>query len=153
MASGGFSISLGASFSNQERFYVLGILNSKLLFWRLRRLSNKFSGGWITCTKQFVTRLSIPTTESHDKENITRRTTVAECSERLAVAYASLRDSHSKADESLAQRIIVETERQIDDAVYGLCQLSDAEIRMVETASAKIGRQTDAPGDAADEDE
>jgi hypothetical protein len=33
--------------------YVLGLLNSSLLFWWLRQKSNVFRGGWITCTKQY----------------------------------------------------------------------------------------------------
>ncbi len=52
MASGGFTITLGEKCKYDPR-YVLGVLNSKLLFWYLENLSNVFRGGWITCTKQY----------------------------------------------------------------------------------------------------
>ena len=50
MASGGFTITLGTSAKVRPE-YVLGLLNSKLLFWQLQKLSNLFRGGWITCYK------------------------------------------------------------------------------------------------------
>src|SRR5437899_3367210 len=41
MASGGFTIALGQSAKVRPE-YVLGLLNSKLLFWRLEKTSNLF---------------------------------------------------------------------------------------------------------------
>ncbi|MBK8384065.1 MAG: hypothetical protein IPL16_19685 [Ignavibacteria bacterium] len=38
---------------------MLGVLNSSLLFWYLKKLSNLFRGGWITCTKQYFSQLPI----------------------------------------------------------------------------------------------
>ncbi|MEO6183490.1 MAG: N-6 DNA methylase, partial [Verrucomicrobiota bacterium] len=58
MASGGFTITLGAECVFKPEF-VLGILNSKLSFWFLRQISNVFRGGWITCTKQYFGELPI----------------------------------------------------------------------------------------------
>jgi hypothetical protein len=57
MASGGFSISFGDADLSTE--YLLGLLNSSLLFWYLHQVSNVFRGGWITCTKQYVGQLPI----------------------------------------------------------------------------------------------
>ena len=59
MASGGFTIALGADCPFRPE-YVLGILNSKLMFWFLGCISNVFRGGWITCTKQYFGELPIP---------------------------------------------------------------------------------------------
>ena len=42
-----------------DPLYVLGLVNSKLLFWYLRHISNRFRGGWITCTKQYFGQLPI----------------------------------------------------------------------------------------------
>ena len=57
MAGGGFSVSLRAD--DDLPLYVLGLLNSTLLFQILRSISNKFRGGWIACTKQYVGKLPI----------------------------------------------------------------------------------------------
>jgi hypothetical protein len=58
MASGGFTITVGESCVHDPR-YVLALINSRLLFWKLERLSNVFRGGWITCTKQYFGELPI----------------------------------------------------------------------------------------------
>jgi hypothetical protein len=57
MASGGFSVSLRTD--DDRSRYVLGLVNSKLLYWNLALISNKFRGGWITCTKQYFGTLPI----------------------------------------------------------------------------------------------
>lgn len=58
MAGGGFSITIEIGDYSPE--LLLGILNSKLLFKILYNQSNKFRGGYITCTKQYFENLPIP---------------------------------------------------------------------------------------------
>lgn len=65
MAGGGFSIRVDES-SGCSPEYLLGIVNSKLMFWMLQAMSNVFRGGWITCTKQYVGRLPIRRVRSSD---------------------------------------------------------------------------------------
>ena len=64
MASAGFSVTVSSE-CRMKPEYVLGLLNSRLLFWKLEQSSNVFRGGWITCTKQYFGELPIrviPTT-------------------------------------------------------------------------------------------
>jgi type I restriction-modification system DNA methylase subunit len=58
MASGGFSISLKAD-TDIDPYYVLSLINTDLLFYYLRTLSNIFRGGYVTCTKQYFRQLPI----------------------------------------------------------------------------------------------
>jgi hypothetical protein len=58
MASGGFGISLDPD-SDYSPMYVLSLINSRLLFFCLRSISNVFRGGYITCTKQYFRELPI----------------------------------------------------------------------------------------------
>jgi hypothetical protein len=67
MASGGFTIMLQDS-SPVSADYVLGLLNSPILFWILLRTSNCFRGGWITCTKQYFGELPIRVLNRHDQK-------------------------------------------------------------------------------------
>jgi adenine-specific DNA-methyltransferase len=60
MASGGFTVTISNKCALHPNF-VLGLLNSRLLFWKLREISNIFRGGWITCTKQYFGELPIRT--------------------------------------------------------------------------------------------
>ncbi|MBK8987347.1 MAG: N-6 DNA methylase [Chloroflexi bacterium] len=58
MASGGFGISFNVE-SIYSSFYLLALINSCLLFFYLRAISNVFRGGYITCTKQYFEKLPI----------------------------------------------------------------------------------------------
>jgi hypothetical protein len=130
MASGGFSITVAPS-NRLSPNYVLGLLNSKVLFWRLRSISNVFRGGWITCTKQYVETLPIHTINFSDPADVARHDRMVtlveqmlELHKRLAAAPAS--------DHELYQRQIDATDREIDKLVYELYGLTEEEIGVVE---------------------
>ena len=113
MAGGGFSISIkNPSISNK---YLLALLNSKLLFYLLYRESNKFRGGYITCTKQYFENLPIKIVDfSSQLEFIDAVTAIME-----------LKLNNPKAD-TLA------IEQKIDQLVYQLYGLTEEEIKIVE---------------------
>jgi len=153
MASGGFSLSFDKTLGNEERAYILGLLNSKLLFWRLRKLSNKFSGGWITCTKQYVSKLPIAKFGRATSADRKLQERIAEESKSLMIAYSKLRTSSARADEALSVRMIDNAENAIDMAVYDLYKVTDAERSIVEAAVKKgwqLSTPDDAPGSQAD---
>jgi hypothetical protein len=131
MASGGFSITVDSS-SELSPNYVLALLNSKLLFWRLRSISNKFRGGWITCTKQYVETLpiyNIDVTDSIEKDRHDKIVLLVDKMLSLNKRLPELKTDHEK---TAIQRQIDATDRQIDELVYELYGLTDEEIRIVE---------------------
>ncbi|MGC1292951.1 MAG: N-6 DNA methylase, partial [Candidatus Acidiferrales bacterium] len=69
MASGGFSIKVHENVGISPK-YLLGLLNSRLLFAYLKSKSNVFRGGWITCTKQYVGPLPIRLAEKNRQEEV-----------------------------------------------------------------------------------
>jgi type I restriction-modification system DNA methylase subunit len=128
MASGGFSIKVDAS-AEVDPEYVLGLVNSKLLFWYLRQISNRFRGGWITCTKQYFGQLPVRMPEGAGcgagvalgglvKERI-----------GLASARAAAPDEAQRRDGDIAM-----LERRIDASVFGLYGLAEADTALVESA-------------------
>jgi hypothetical protein len=131
MASGGFSITVGEE-CNLSPNYVLGLLNSKLLFWRLHSISNIFRGGWITCTKQYVETLPIRQinfSEPTDTARYTRMVTLVEGMLTLQKRSAAAR---LPQDKEMIQRQIQATDVQIDRLVYELYGLTEEEIKIVE---------------------
>lgn len=116
MASGGFTVS--ASASPHRITYLLGLLNSRLLFWMLLRTSNLFRGGWITCTKQYFGELPIPTA-SPEKQK----------------AVEGLVDRILVAKQQDAAADVSELEQEIDQLVYALYGLTPEEIQIVEAAA------------------
>ena len=71
MASGGFTVSVSRKAGLSAK-YVLAILNSPITFWILLKTSSDFSGGWITCTKQYFGELPIPTATATQEMRIVR---------------------------------------------------------------------------------
>jgi len=113
MAGGGFSIVLKNKLVDSK--FLLSLLNSKLLFFVLRRESNKFRGGYITCTKQYFENLPIKLiTPILQKPFI-----------KLADKILTAKKSDPKADTSTL-------ETECDRLVYQLYGLTEAEIKIVE---------------------
>lgn len=131
MASGGFSITIDSSNQISPK-YVLGLLNSSLLFWRLRSISNIFRGGWITCTKQYVETLPIRTINFSDPADKARHDQLTQLVESMLALHRHKAAAPTQSEQELFQRQIEATDRQIDALVYRLYGLTEAEIAIVE---------------------
>jgi len=129
MASGGFSITVNPSCGLSPN-YVLGLLNSKLLFWRLRSISNIFRGGWITCTKQYVETLPIRTINFSDPAEKATHDKLVSLVERMLALHR--RFARTPQEKEMIQREIESTDGQIDRLVYELYGLTEEEIMIVE---------------------
>jgi len=131
MASGGFTITVSDK-QPLGALYVLGVLNSRLLYWYLEKISNRFRGGWITCTKQYVGTLPIRLVDLENrKEKGLHDRLVGLVEARLAL-QPQLTSLRVVSDKVLIERQIDAIERQIDHAVYELYGLDEAEIEIVE---------------------
>jgi hypothetical protein len=139
MASGGFSIKLGDDVQLSPR-YLLGILNSKLLFSYLRSTSNIFRGGWITCTKQYVGPLPIRLIDSSDPADKARHDRMVALVERMLELNkrkhdvgAGLKPAPGQVADLPLQRDIAATDAEIDNLVYELYGITDEERKISES--------------------
>ncbi len=128
MAGGGFSITIDKIERNP--YYILGLLNSNLVFWYLSKISNIFRGGWITCTKQYVEELPIYdiNTSKPDEVKISNRIVelVTFLIELLKKTAETPREKQQLTD------LITRTDSAIDQLVYELYGLSKEEIGVIE---------------------
>lgn len=131
MASGGFTLTLGAGAKVRPE-YVLGLLNSKLLFWRLRKASNVFRGGWITCTKQYFGELPIRAIDSTKQADQSRHDRVVTLVEQMLGLHRQLAAARTPHEKTGLQRQIAATDTQIDRLVYDLYGMTEEEIKVVE---------------------
>ncbi|MCX5866028.1 MAG: N-6 DNA methylase, partial [Proteobacteria bacterium] len=131
MASGGFTITLGAVCELNPEF-VLGILNSKLLFWVLRQTSNIFRGGWITCTKQYFGELPIVRLNLSNPADKTRHDKLVGLVEKMLALTPKLRGATSESEKAALQNAVTTTDAEIDRLVYELYGLTEEEIKIVE---------------------
>ena len=135
MASGGFTITL-AKECHLRPEYVLGLLNSKLLFWRLGTLSNVFRGGWITCTKQYFGELPIRNIDVSNPAEKARQDQIAQSAEQMLALHQRLSAARTPQEKAALERQIAATDAQLDQLVYALYGLTDAEIAIVNQACA-----------------
>jgi hypothetical protein len=135
MASGGFTVTLSKECSLRPE-YVLGLLNSKLLFWRLRTLSNLFRGGWITCTKQYFGELPIRLIDFSDPISKSRHDRTVEFVEVMLQLHKDLAGAKTPNEKESLQRQIAATDGQIDQLVYELYGLTADEIKIVERVTS-----------------
>lgn len=135
MASGGFTIALDEACLYRAEF-VLGLINSKLLFWVLERLSNVFRGGWITCTKQYFGELPIRSLDLSINSDRAQHDTLVAHVERMLNLHADLAAATTPDAQTRLTRDIAATDRAIDQLVYQLYGLTPEEIALVESATA-----------------
>ena len=133
MASGGFTITVGEGVYVSPKF-VLGLLNSQLLFWCLRGISNVFRGGWITCTKQYVGELPIKVIDPSNPTDVEKHDRMVSLVDKMLALVPKRRaESNPQAATQLDAQISA-TDRQIDRLVYELYGLTEEEIALVEGA-------------------
>jgi type I restriction-modification system DNA methylase subunit len=134
MASGGFTIAIADSVKLKPE-YILGLLNSSLLFWRLRQISNVFRGGWITCTKQYFGELPIRMIDFAKPADKSRHDKMVSLVEQMLAAKPQLARAQSDKDKNFYENKCATLDRQIDSLVYDLYGLTNDEIKTVEGAT------------------
>jgi adenine-specific DNA-methyltransferase len=129
MAGGGFSISINNN--SVDKKYVLGLLNSTLLFWYLQNLSNVFRGGWITCTKQYFSQLPIKIVKSENEKELQGKI-INSVESILSLNKEKQQTTLPEKLEQLQHRIN-HTDDKINKLVYELYDLTEEEIKIVES--------------------
>jgi hypothetical protein len=110
---------------------LLGLLNSKLLWWFLRNLAAERQGGFIEAKPVYVEQLPIsshfhsPTNQASHNHLVHLVTQILDLNKRLATAL----DPHGK---TVLKRQIAAIDEEIDRVVYGLYNLTPEEIEIVE---------------------
>ncbi len=131
MASGGFTIALDPQCQMNPKF-VLGLLNSKLLFWFLGKASNVFRGGWVTCTKQYFGELPVVKLDLSSGADRARHDKLVALVDKMLLLVPRLRSAKSETERATLQNAVSATDRAIDTLVYELYGLTPDEIALVE---------------------
>lgn len=132
MASGGFSISVLDNATSPA--YVLGLLNSKPLFWYLKQISNVFRGGWITCTKQYVGQIPIRRIDFDKPSDKSTHDEIVGLVEKLLTLQNERQAVRPEDDLDRARQLdrqIQRADEKIDEAVFELYGLTDEEKKIV----------------------
>ena len=129
--AGGYGILAQQNYSMK---FIMALLNSKLLDWLVQQSSTQMNGGYYSYESRFIRGLPICTldlTLSKDKASHDRLITLTDNMLSLKRQLSEARTGH---EQTLLQRQIEATNRQIDALVYELYGLTEDEIRIVEGA-------------------
>ena len=116
-------------------FYILGILNSKLVDWIAKLVNSRFGGGYYSFNRQYIETIPIRPIDVAKMGDKACHDHMVERVQRMLDLHKRLSDAGSPGDKERLQRQIDATDREIDNLVYELYGLTEEEIKIVEAAS------------------
>ena len=119
-----------------DPMYVLGLLNSRLLFKYLLSIGTMLRGGYVRFWTQFTQQLPIRFIDFHNPDERAIHDQIAGFAQQMLELHKRLDIIHSPFDKEVLQRQTDAIDKQIDHVVYQLYGLTDKEIRIVEEAAA-----------------
>ena len=112
--------------------YILGLLNSPLLFKYLCSIGTSLRGGYFRFWTQFIEQLPIRTINFSDTQDIARHDRMISLVDQMLSLHKQLQEARTPHEQTALQRQIEVTDRQIDSLVYELYGLTEDEIKIVE---------------------
>jgi hypothetical protein len=112
--------------------YLLGLLNSKLLFFYHKRIATPFGGGFFAYSKQYLEQLPIRTIDFTNKEDVARHDKMVKLVERMLKLHKDLKEAGTPEKDERIGREIRATDKEIDGLVYELYGLTLDEVKVVE---------------------
>ena len=130
-----FTSGYGIIFKNtvkESSKYILGLLNSKVLNFYLRNVSTQLRGGFFRYFTQFIEQLPIRTINFDVKSDKNKHDHMVFLVEQIMSLHNKLKVINSPNGKKMIQKQIEVTDRQIDQLVYQLYEITDEEILIIE---------------------
>jgi hypothetical protein len=112
--------------------YVLGLLNSNVLDFYLKKISTTMRGGFFRYFTQFIEQLPIRKIDFSNPVEIEKHDRLVAFVEQMLLLNKRLFIEKAQEERNIFQRQIEATDRMIDQLVYELYGLTDEEIKIVE---------------------
>jgi len=127
--AGGFGIILKDEYA-KDYYWILSLLNSKVLEFYLKRTSTLFRGGFYSYGKRFIEQLPIKIPFESDK---------GKCSELAKNQLERINRINEIGEKRTDERTRIENEikkvdRQIDELVYEIYGITEAEKEIIENS-------------------
>jgi len=137
--AGGYGIILKNA-TQESYLYTLGLLNSSALDFYLRKISSPFRGGFYSYARRYIEKLPIHTVDSSNPKEKKMHDSLVSLVEKmleLNKKLAHVRDDPlSERDE--IKKEIEKTDKEIDNLVYELYGLTEAERKIVEGTDSSL---------------
>ena len=112
--------------------YLLALLNSKLLFWCLKRVSTALRGGYVRFWTKYTEQLPIHMIDFDDSSQRSKHDHLVGLVEQIMYSEETLSTAKTDAEKNRLELQCESLDRQIDEAVYELYGLTEEEIKIVE---------------------
>jgi hypothetical protein len=122
----------------EDPWFLLGLLNSKLLsyLFRLRFSAKRLGGSFLAVNKGQLAQLPVRIVQDRPIADARRVSRLCDLVPRMIQLETELLGCSTEASRGRIQRVLGETDREIDQLVYELYRLTPREIRRVESAAA-----------------
>ncbi|MFA7380939.1 MAG: N-6 DNA methylase [Bacteroidia bacterium] len=127
--SGGYGIKAKENISEK---YLLGLLNSNLLNWFLKQTSTQMRGGWFSFESKYIKHLPIKVINQKSKTEVEKQTEIEKLVNQLLQLNQQKTETKLATQVSQLQGKIDYCESRINEIVYQLYELTEAEIKIVE---------------------
>jgi hypothetical protein len=128
---GGYGIVL-----NQEvvwsPLFLLGLLNSSLTTFFLKKTSSVFRGGYIALNRQYIEDIPLPVFSLKRESDKSAHDRMVKLVEQMLELHPKLAGARTPQEKTALERQITATDTQIDTLVYELYGLTAEEIAIVE---------------------
>ena len=117
--------------------YLLGLLNSKLLFAYLTHVGTTLRGGYIRFWTQFTSQLPIRRIAFDDPADKSRHDKMVALVQTMLDLNKSLETAKTPHEQTVLKRQITATDNKIDRLTYELYNLTDEEIAIIEQSTSR----------------
>lgn len=112
--------------------YILGLLNSKVLDFYIKNISTTMRGGFFRYFTQFVEQLPIRLIDFSNSQEKNIHNQMIQLVEQMISLHQQLNEAETPPAKKRIQQQIKATDRQINQLVYELYELTDEEIAIVD---------------------
>ncbi|WP_233455475.1 TaqI-like C-terminal specificity domain-containing protein [Dolichospermum flos-aquae] len=127
--AGGYGILVKSNYSWE---YILGLLNSKVLEFYLKKLSTSMRGGYYSFESRFIRNLPIKVIDNSQIPEKKKHDLIVNLVQQMLSLHEKINEVNTPPAKKMIQQQIQATDRQINQLVYELYELTDAEITMIE---------------------
>lgn len=132
---GGYGILLRPGYP-WSPLYLLGVLNSALTTYWLKRTSSVFRGGYLALNRQYIEEIPLAPPPSDSPSALSHQTRLVQLVAELCALHRPLA-VRTAQEQTAISRQIAAIDGQIDHLVFELYGLTDDEIRIVEESTRK----------------
>ncbi|HOC92471.1 MAG TPA: Eco57I restriction-modification methylase domain-containing protein [bacterium] len=112
--------------------YLLGLLNSKLLFHHLKSIGTSLRGGYIRFWTQFLEKLPVRQINFNNDEDKKAHDTIVSLVKTMLDLRIKIINSKTPDEIIRVERLATATDSRIDSLVFKLYEIADADIRIIE---------------------